>query len=262
MVKRLQFLLFDQAVFSFTEFEPTIRSIPARFPHALRAQQSERHFDGWRAGPVHGPSRFPPIAYASATLSVAGNKADRAQKSMPVSRHFRPCDRVRGRKGEPAEERRLAAVFRRHAKTVYRLCYTYLGNAANAEDAVQTVFAKLLGKPRRFNDAEHEKAWLIVCAQNHCRDVLKSAARRCAAELPDDDARRPDGRRRRRDARGGARPSPKYKTCVYLYYYEGYRTADIALITGTPDLDGAQPLRARPARRSRPDVAGERRERP
>lgn len=27
---------------------------------------------------------------------------------------------------------------------------------------------------------------------------------------------------------------PKYKTCVYLYYYEGYRTGEIAALTGTP----------------------------
>ena len=152
----------------------------------------------------------------------------------------------------------IAAVFRRHAKTVYRLCYTYLGNAADAEDAVQTVFAKLLGKPRRFNDAEHEKAWLIVCAQNHCRDVLKSAARRCAAELPDDV---PDDR----TAAVGdetleavlALP-PKYKTCVYLYYYEGYRTADIA---GTPASTVRSHLsEARALLKTM--LGGERRERP
>ena len=155
----------------------------------------------------------------------------------------------------------IAAVFRRHAKTVYRLCYTYLGNAADAEDAVQTVFAKLLCKPRRFNDAEHEKAWLIVCAQNHCRDMLRSASRRCAAELPDDV---PDDR----TAADGdetleavlALP-PKYKTCVYLYYYEGYRTADIALITGTPASTVRSHLsEARALLKTM--LGGERRERP
>mgnify|MGYP000054917375 CR=1 FL=1 len=73
-----------------------------------------------------------------------------------------------------------------HQSALYRTARSILSNQQDAEDAVQTVFAKLLCKPRRFNDAEHEKAWLIVCAQNHCRDMLRSAARRCAAELPDD----------------------------------------------------------------------------
>lgn len=127
----------------------------------------------------------------------------------------------------------IAAVFRRHAKTVYRLCFAHLGNPADAEDATQNVFTKLLDTPKRFNDAEHEKAWLIVCAQNHCRDVLKSAARRSAAEFPDDV---PDERARfeiDETLEAVLALPPKYKTCVYLYYYEGYRTADIAHITGT-----------------------------
>ena len=29
-------------------------------------------------------------------------------------------------------------------------------------------------------------------------------------------------------------PFPKYKTCMYLHYYEGYKTAEIAAMTGTP----------------------------
>lgn len=128
----------------------------------------------------------------------------------------------------------IAALFRRHSKTVYRLSYSYLGNAADAEDATQNVFMKLLDKPRRFNDDEHEKAWLIVCAQNHCRDVLKSAHRKRTAELTDD---LPDSHASAGEdetlAAVLALPA-KYKTCVYLHYYEGYRTAEIALITGTP----------------------------
>lgn len=119
-------------------------------------------------------------------------------------------------------------------KTVYRLCFSYLGNAADAEDATQNVFIKLIDRPRRFNDVEHEKAWLIVCAQNHCRDILKSAHRTRAAELTDD---LPDDRT---SAEGDqtlevvlALPE-RYKTCVYLYYYEGYQTADIAALTNTP----------------------------
>ncbi|MEG0791378.1 MAG: sigma-70 family RNA polymerase sigma factor [Gordonibacter sp.] len=80
----------------------------------------------------------------------------------------------------------IAATFRRHMKTVYRLCFSFLGNAADAEDATQSVFMKLIDRPHRFNDVEHEKAWLIVCAQNHCRDVLKSPARKRVVELSDD----------------------------------------------------------------------------
>lgn len=155
----------------------------------------------------------------------------------------------------------IAAIYRRHVKTVYRLCFSFLKTTADAEDAVQSVFMKLIRSDKQFESAEHEKAWLIVCAQNHCRDMLRSAARRCAAELPDDV---PDDR----TAADGdetleavlALP-PKYKTCVYLYYYEGYRTADIALITGTPASTVRSHLsEARALLKTM--LGGERRERP
>lgn len=96
------------------------------------------------------------------------------------------------------------------------------------------MFLKLLDTPRRFNDDEHEKAWLIVCAQNHCRDVLKSAQRKRTAELPDDLPDEHASAEKDETLTAVLALPSKYKTCVYLYYYEGYRTADIALITDTP----------------------------
>ena len=71
----------------------------------------------------------------------------------------------------------IEGIFRRHFKTVWRLCYSYLGSSADAEDATQAVFMKLLDKPRSFESEGHEKAWLIVCASNWCKDLLKSAGR-------------------------------------------------------------------------------------
>lgn len=116
---------------------------------------------------------------------------------------------------------------------MYRLCYSFLGSAADAEDATQSVFMKLIDRPRSFNDEEHEKAWLIVCAQNHCRDVLKSAHRTRQTELAGD---YPDERQPQHDETIEAVLAlpEKYKTCLYLFYYEGYRTAEIAAMTGVP----------------------------
>lgn len=123
----------------------------------------------------------------------------------------------------------IEAVFRRHAQTVYRVCYSYLGSAADAEDATQSTFLKLVDRPRSFESVEHEKAWLIVCASNLCKDILKSAARSRVTALPE---------RELADAKAGdpidatldavLRLPDKYKDVVYLHYYEGYKTAEIA----------------------------------
>ena len=56
-----------------------------------------------------------------------------------------PFDRVAVRKGKPLQNNvDIAALFNRHAATVYRLCYSFLGSAADAEDATQSVFMKLM----------------------------------------------------------------------------------------------------------------------
>ena len=129
----------------------------------------------------------------------------------------------------------LAGLFSRHVKTVYRLCYSYLASPQDAEDATQAVFMKLVGKPRAFEDEEHEKAWLLVVAANHCKDVLKSAQRTRAAELPPDVV---DSRAHAAGTSDVLRAvldlPPLYKDCVYLHYYEGYKTDEIARMTDTP----------------------------
>ena len=128
----------------------------------------------------------------------------------------------------------IADVFSRHVKMVYRLCYSYLGSPHDAEDATQAVFMKLVAKPRGFESAAHEKAWLLRVAANHCKDVLKSAARTRSAEMPPDiaDATAPASRSDVLEA-VLALP-PQYKDCVYLHYYEGYKTDEIARMTDTP----------------------------
>lgn len=93
---------------------------------------------------------------------------------------------------------------------------------------------KLVTNPRTFDSEEHEKAWLLTVAANHCKDVLKSAARTRSAEMPPDVV----------DARASAETNDVlqavlalpalYKDCVYLHYYEGYKTDEIAQMTGTP----------------------------
>ena len=128
----------------------------------------------------------------------------------------------------------IAGIFSRHVKTIYRLCYSYLASAQDAEDATQAVFMKLVTKPRSFEDVEHEKAWLLVVAANYCKDVLKSAERTRAAEMPPDVAD-PSAKSESNDVLEAVLALPPlYKDCVYLHYYEGYKTDEIAKITETP----------------------------
>ena len=127
----------------------------------------------------------------------------------------------------------IEAIYNRQVSTVYRVCYTYFGNAADAEDATQSVFMRLLGSNGEFSSEEHEKAWLIRVAINLCKDILKSSARR---NLPLDAAPEPTAEDRPIDTTLDVvlTLDERYKDVVYLYYYEGLSTEEIASVLNRP----------------------------
>jgi len=121
-------------------------------------------------------------------------------------------------------------MYRRNVDTVYRLCYMYLKNPADAEDAVQSIFLKLLNTDKTFTDCEHEKAWLIVIAQNHCKDILKSwwKSRRVSMDSLPEILHWDNQEQAGEVLEQLIALPPKYKEVLYLYYFEGYAVKDIS----------------------------------
>ena len=123
----------------------------------------------------------------------------------------------------------VAAIYSRQIETVYRVCFSLMGNRPDAEDAVQGVFLKLMKNNPPFSDKEHEKAWLITTARNHCRDIHRQWWRRKSAVLDETAEAIPD-------AGGEAdalmetllRLPPKFRIVLYLHFYEGYKLSEIA----------------------------------
>lgn len=68
----------------------------------------------------------------------------------------------------------ITAAAESYGNMLYRICLVSLGNAADAEDAVQDTFLKYIQKAPAFESGEHEKAWLIRVAVNTCKDIIKS----------------------------------------------------------------------------------------
>ena len=124
---------------------------------------------------------------------------------------------------------RLANAY---ADAILRLCYAYLKNTQDAQDVCQTVFVKLLTEPRRFESAEHERAYVLRMAANACKDLLKSPWRTCGLEtvleVPAPEAG--DGS----VLEAVNRLPAHYRTVIYLFYYEGYQAAEIGKILGVP----------------------------
>jgi len=98
---------------------------------------------------------------------------------------------------------------------------------AEAEDVTSTVFIKLITAEISFASDEHLKAWLIVTAQNTCKDVLKSRwfSKRIDYDSIEEPSYFPKAREIWEEI---VALDEKYKMPIYLHYYEGYKTEEIA----------------------------------
>lgn len=126
----------------------------------------------------------------------------------------------------------ISDVYKRNIAHIYRACFLYMKNAADAEDAAADTFYKYMVSMPKLDSEEHEKAWLIRTAINICKDRLKSSSRKDESidehyDLQTDISRD--------DTLEIVMSLPeKYKSVIFLYYYEEYDSVQIAEILGKP----------------------------
>ena len=120
-------------------------------------------------------------------------------------------------------------IISKYANLVFRLCMVYLKNKADAEDAFQDIFIKFFGKNSEFNDEEHIKAWLIKCTTNHCKNILGSYWNRFRVSI-DNVVLNIEDKEEDELVKLVMMLPFKYKSVIYLYYYEGYNSLEISKI--------------------------------
>lgn len=131
-------------------------------------------------------------------------------------------------------DKEIAEIYERHSQTVYRVCFAYMKNPMDAEDAVQETFFRLITKNPKFESEEHEKAWLIRTATNICKDELKHWWRK-HEDIDEQLGLQSEESIHTDDVFQAVMELPdRYKTVIYLYYYEGYNSAEIAKILRKP----------------------------
>ena len=114
-----------------------------------------------------------------------------------------------------------------------RLACTRLQSAADAEDAVQEAFLRLLTARPVFRDAGHEKAWLIRTTLQRANDIRRRAERRAVPLEEVAEPAVPDSPGE--ELRSAVRALPeKYGAVIHLHYYEGYSIKEIARLLGLP----------------------------
>ena len=129
----------------------------------------------------------------------------------------------------------FARIYDLYVNDIYKLCFSFMKNHMDAEDAVQETFIKYYQTNKVFEGDLHRKAWLIVTASNQCKDMLKHWWRK-RDNLEDYEGMVGENISVIDEMMELIIKLPeKYKTTVYLYFYEGYNSREIAKILHKPE---------------------------
>jgi RNA polymerase sigma-70 factor (ECF subfamily) len=127
----------------------------------------------------------------------------------------------------------------KHENKIYRTALAIMGNTADAEDVMQEVFLKVITESQKkdfgFNSDEHEEAWLTRVTVNQCKNVLRMNKWRRTISLEEiAETHGACDEKSKLLESINVLPS-KQRIAIYLYYYEGYSTKEIAEITHQTD---------------------------
>lgn len=134
------------------------------------------------------------------------------------------------------DRERFLRLSGKYKDTVFRVALNMLGSSHDADDVVQETLIKLYRSGKSFDSDEHVKRWLIRVAINLCKNVLRSPWRR---RMPLDEslvASDPFASAEEGALFAEVMALPdKYRTTLYLFYYEEYSVREIAGLLGVSE---------------------------
>ncbi|BDH63746.1 hypothetical protein MTP04_38760 [Lysinibacillus sp. PLM2] len=121
---------------------------------------------------------------------------------------------------------RVHEIVQTYSDTLIRIAVQQTKNMSEAEDIVQEVYMTLMKQKKPFDNEEHLKAWLIKVTFNKCKDYFKSSRVRKTVSITEEMTF---------VAKEEQSVLPEIfeldqedRVIVYLHYYEGYTTAEVA----------------------------------
>lgn len=134
----------------------------------------------------------------------------------------------------------LEQAFQTHHSLVFRTAYRITGNAGDAEDALQTVFLRLLRRGPKADPLDNAESYLRRAAINAALDVVRSRRIEATVPLPDDTsgmipqapAQRDVSGLRQALAQAMAQLKPRQAEVFALRFLEGMSNREIAKMLG------------------------------
>ena len=126
----------------------------------------------------------------------------------------------------------FSALAERYRDMVYRIALNQHRNVQDAEDTMQEVLLKLYLRKESFADDKHARHWLIRVTLNHCRSVWRSPWKKHVS-LEELSQSIPFSTCRDSDLFLSVMALPeRYRTVLYLFYYEDLSVREIAELMG------------------------------
>lgn len=72
----------------------------------------------------------------------------------------------------------LETAVETYRDMVFRLAYTYMRSATDADDVCQDVFVKLMRANQEFESQDHLRNWLVRVTINECKSLFRKPWRR------------------------------------------------------------------------------------
>jgi RNA polymerase sigma-70 factor (ECF subfamily) len=129
----------------------------------------------------------------------------------------------------------LERCFQAHHGLVFRTAYRITGNAADAEDALQTVFLRMLRRTGEAEALENEESYLRRAAINAALDVVRARQADRSVELEELSAPPPQGsglELKQALLRAMAQLEPRRAEIFVLRFLEGFENPEIARLLG------------------------------
>lgn len=121
----------------------------------------------------------------------------------------------------------VSIAIEKYADMVRRICFLYLQDKSEVEDVFQEVFLKYFQNINRFQDEQHQKAWLCRVTFNKCKDLNKSVWRKRVVSI--ENLEIPCENPEQGELITAVLQLPSAcKEIIYLHYYEGWTIPEIA----------------------------------
>lgn len=117
-------------------------------------------------------------------------------------------------------------IVQTYSDTLIRIAVQQTKSMSEAEDIVQEVYMTLMKQKKPFANEAHLKAWLIKVTFNKCKDFFKSSRVKKTVPITEDMSF--IAKEEQIVLAEIFELHPKERAIVYLHYYEGYTTAEIA----------------------------------